>query len=88
MLEFDRGTERKRAIQRQAERYRAYPGLVVWVLQNTNAIPWITDVSNKENTLYKLEGSSTLFDYKGREIPVAKVCSETLALIKQPGTET
>lgn len=89
MIEYDRGNERKRQIQRQAEAYRDYTGLVVWIVPEMKQVDWVNATTNKENTLYKLHGSSTLFDCQGREVIVEKLCRQTLVNFQHPmGCET
>lgn len=78
MIEYDRGTERKKQVQKQAEAYRNYTGLVVWVVPSPTQVKWISEVAWADNTMFKFHRTAELFDDKGRQIDLKKLCSSTL----------
>ena len=88
LIEYDRGTERRPVVQGQAKAYRDYAGIVVWIVPSMLQVEWIKRVTNPVNTLFKIHGEEDLFKCDGTRKDVAKLCSATLAVDKQPGTAT
>lgn len=70
MIEYDTGTEGRRQITKQNNRYHKKDVLVVWVFQSVTRFGWVRG----KNVLVKLAGSNEVYSTDGNRTSVSEVC--------------
>ena len=78
LIEFDRGNERKKIVQKQAAAEKAFDGFVVWIVPETKQMDWVFE-ANSDNTFCKLHGTSELFNADGRTLSVEELCRRIMS---------